>query len=85
MEEHLAIDLIKKHFPDLTIKSVRIIGEGSGNVALEINYTLIFRFPKNQHSLVQLAKEISIQEILKKRATLPFPRFTILPQDHSFV
>ncbi|MFA6519073.1 MAG: aminoglycoside phosphotransferase family protein [Candidatus Shapirobacteria bacterium] len=77
--------LISLHFPDLKIKNITKIGEGTGNIAYEVNSTLIFRFPKNSQSQLRLEQEISLQKILKRYSTLPFPGFIYLPQDHSFV
>lgn len=85
MDEHSARVLIFKHFSDLKINEIKKIGEGTGNIAYEVNTDLIFRFPKSQENQKQLEKEISLQKLLKKYSSLPFPSFIFLPEDHSFV
>ena len=61
------------------------IGEGTGNIAYVVNDHLIFRFPKGPANLVQLAQEITLQPLLSKYSSLPYPKFNYLPTDHSFV
>lgn len=85
MDEVTAQALISKYFPDLIINTIRKIGEGTGNKAYEVNTNLIFRFPKRLESQLQLEQEIVLQEILKNYTTLPIPKFTFIPPDHSFV
>jgi aminoglycoside phosphotransferase (APT) family kinase protein len=85
MDENTAQKLISEHFPHIVIKEITKIGEGEGNMAYEVNTTLIFRFPKSKESQRQLKREISIQGVLKKHAPLPIPEFIFLPDDHSFV
>lgn len=85
MDKQAAQELILKHFPNLEIGKLRKIGEGTGNVAFEVNRDLIFRFPKKPENQKQLEQEILIQGILEQYSTLPFPKFIYLPQDHSFV
>lgn len=85
MSIQTALTCIHTHFPDIKIKQIRKIGEGTGNIAFEINSDYIFRFPKKKENQKQLEKEISLQEILKKYSPLPFPEFIFIPNDHSFI
>jgi aminoglycoside phosphotransferase (APT) family kinase protein len=85
MDEVLAATLISKHFPKISIKKINKIGEGTGNVAYEVNTDNIFRFPKESENQKRLEREISIQKILKKYSSLPVPEFIFTPEDHSFV
>ncbi len=85
MDEVTAKTIVSKYFPDLMIKSIRKIGEGTGNSAYEVNSNLVFRFPKTSESQQQLEQEIKLQRLLKKYITLPIPQFIFLPTDHSFV
>jgi|GEM_PF-1153898 len=85
MDQNSAQSLISKNFPDLTISKIVKIGEGTGNVAYEVNGHLIFRFPKGPANLIQLTQEIILQPILSKFSSLPYPKFDYLPTDHSFV
>jgi len=85
MDENRAQELISTNFPELTIKEIKKIGEGTGNVAYEINTDFVFRFPKKPENQKQLEQEISFQEILKNYSSLPIPEFKYLPNDHSFV
>ncbi len=84
MDENNAKEQISKNFPELLIYKVRKIGEGTGNVAYEVNNDLIFRFPKGSANIVQLAQEITLQPFLKKNSYLQYPKFDYLPADHSF-
>ncbi len=85
MNELFARALISKFFPKFTISKIEKIGEGTGNVAFEINADYIFRFPKKAENQKQLEQEIFLQKILATHATLPFPQFGFIPLDHSFV
>lgn len=85
MNVNLAQALIFKHFPEITIFSIHKIGEGTGNIAYEVNTNLIFRFPKKKENQKRLGCEVIIQKILKKYSSLPFPEFIYLPPDRSFV
>lgn len=85
MDESGAKKLILEHFPNLKIDELKNIGEGTGNVALEVNSDLIFRFPKKKENRDQLEREIAIQGVLKENSSLPIPDFLFLPNDHSFV
>lgn len=85
MNESLAKAIISKFFPNLTISTIDKIGEGTGNVAFEVNSDFIFRFPKKPENQKQLEREISIQNMLATYSSLPFPQFIFIPPDHSFV
>lgn len=85
MGENEAQDLISTNFPDFKINDINKIGEGTGNVAYEVNSKYIFRFPKKSENQIQLEREISVQKILKTYSPLPIPNFEYLPHDHSFV
>ena len=85
MDKNTAQSQISKNFPNLAISKIVKIGEGTGNVAYEVNDNLIFRFPKGPANQVQLGQEIILQPILGRFSTLPYPKFIYLPADHSFV
>ncbi len=85
MNKVSAATLISKHFPKIAIKKIIKIGEGTGNVAYEVNTDTIFRFPKGSENQKRLEQEISIQAILKKYSSLPVPEFIFTPEDHSFI
>lgn len=85
MDQNTATSLILKNFPELKVSEISKIGEGTGNVAYEVNGHLIFRFPKGPANQVQLSQEITLQALLKAYSTLPYPEFEYLPADHSFV
>lgn len=85
MNEDSVQALILSHFSNLKIVSLVKIGEGTGNVAYEVNTDLIFRFPKKEDNQQQLEQEIYIQEVLKQFCSLPYPDFIFLPADHSFI
>jgi len=77
--------LILNYFPNFEMDELKKIGEGTGNVAFEVNSDLVFRFPKKEENQKQLEREIAVQEILKDNSSLPIPDFSFLPDDHSFV
>ncbi len=85
MNQNTAQSLISKNFPDLIVSEIVKIGEGTGNIAYEVNDHLIFRFPKGPANQVQLAQEITLQPLLSEYSSLPYPKFDYLPTDHSFV
>jgi len=85
MDQDTVISLILKHFPKLGVNKIVKIGEGTGNVAYEVNDHLIFRFPRGPANQIQLSQEITLQPLLKTYSTLPYPEFVYLPADHSFV
>jgi len=85
MDQNTAQSLISKNFPELAISKIVKIGEGTGNVAYEVNNALIFRFPKGPANQVQLAQEIVLQPLLGKHSSPSYPKFDYLPTDHSFV
>ncbi|MBP9719574.1 MAG: aminoglycoside phosphotransferase family protein [Candidatus Levybacteria bacterium] len=84
MNELLASALVSQFFPSFRIDKIEKIGEGTGNVAFEVNSDFIFRFPKKPENQKQLEQEISIQKQLTIYSTLPFPMFIFIPPDHSF-
>lgn len=85
MDENNAREQISKNIPELVIYKIQKIGEGTGNVAYEVNNDLIFRFPKGPANIVQLAQEIILQPLLSKHSSLSYPKFDYLPTNHSFV
>jgi len=85
MDQNTATSLILEHFPNLKVSKIVKIGEGTGNVAYEVNDHLIFRFPKGPANRIQLSQEITLQPLLKAYSTLPYPEFGYMPADHSFV
>ena len=85
MDQNTASLLILKHFSNIKISKIVKIGEGSGNIAYEVNEHLIFRFPKGPVNQNQLSQEIKLQSLLKIHSTLPYPEFEYLPADYSFV
>ena len=85
MVQNTATSLILRHFPNIGVNKIVKIGEGTGNVAYEVNNHLIFRFPKGLANQVRLSKEVTLQPLLKVYSTLPYPEFKYLPADNSFV
>lgn len=85
MNTDAIVSRIIQHFPDFHIRNINLAGEGTANIAYEINIEFIFRFPKNQVALEQLKHELAVQPLLNQHISLPTPQFLYVPSDGSFV
>ena len=75
--------IIKKDYPKLEIKTAKFLKAGYDNFVIEINKSLIFRFPKNRRII--LNKEIGILKLLKNKITLKIPDYEYLGITEQYV
>ena len=75
MEKEQAVAIIKKNFPQLSVDSIEIAGEGMDSKAFEVNEELIFRFPKYADVGEKLKVEISLLPQLRSYFKLLIPNF----------
>lgn len=66
---------ISRNFPDLSIYSLSIFGEGWANCLCLVNNNLIFRFPLDAHAEQQLLGEIRLLPVLAPELPLPIPNY----------
>lgn len=66
---------IAEQFPELTPVAARHLGEGCDSVALLINDTWVFRFPRTAEVEAQLAVESALLPALAPKLPLDIPRF----------
>ncbi len=78
-------ELIETYFPDIVIETCQPHLNGWDSLVLEINNTLIFRFPRPNRPDVeaQLAKEIALLPELRAALPLPIPRFDYIAESAS--
>ena len=67
------IQQIQRHFPEIEIQSATLNDIGQHNDVLIINDSLIFRFPKFQEGIQQLAIETAILQGIHGKLTLKTP------------
>lgn len=66
---------IASQFPELIPVSVSHLGEGCDSIAMLVNDSWVFRFPKSVEVEQQLAMEARLLPVLADRLPLPIPRF----------
>lgn len=78
------IDAIAGRFPELTPVTASCLGEGCDSVALLVNDTWVFRFPKRSDVEAQLAIEAALLPEIAPRLPIEIPRFVFhgRPGDH---
>lgn len=65
--------IIQSDFPEIKIKSARLIANGWDNIVVEINGEYIFRFPKKKDEC-RTDVEIKLLKFLKNKISLLIPR-----------
>lgn len=77
------IKVIHNKYPELQVKSSRIINDGQNNLILVVNEELIFRFPRNEENRINLKKEYSV--LIKLDTYLPLsipsPQYYLFKED----
>jgi aminoglycoside 2''-phosphotransferase len=71
-----AIASIHAAYPELRIERLRLNDEGQSNDVLIVNDDLIFRFPRDDEGIANLATEAALLGLLRPFATLPIPEPT---------
>lgn len=79
----LLTDNIKRNFPDFTVKKVEMLGEGQMSVALKVNESWVFRFPKQAAGSMDLEKEIKMLPLLRPHITVAVPEFTYIGKQQN--
>lgn len=64
---------IEKEFPNLSIHSIEHNEIGQNNDVLIVNRELVFRFPKYEAGIRELAEEVRILRFVRERVSLPIP------------
>jgi aminoglycoside 2''-phosphotransferase len=74
------IQVIQQVYPDLAVTSAALLAHGQNNIVLQINETLIFRFPKYPEGIHILRRETALLKHIQACITLaiPCPTFTNL-------
>ena len=74
---------IEQLYPDFTINTIEISGEGNDCIAYEINRDLIFKFPKHSRGSTNLFNEVNILKRIHNKLPLPIPEvvFTGMPSE----
>lgn len=73
IEPPLALQTIKKQFPELPVKSIRLLGAGWDNTAFIVDENLIFRFPRREIALPLLETEWCALPKLAACLSYPIP------------
>lgn len=74
----VATDALREGFPGLAGLEVRVLGEGTDNLAVLVGNALVFRFPKRDDAAEALARELAV---LPRVA----PRLPIAAPDYRYV
>ena len=74
---------IEQLYPDFTINTIDISGEGNDCIAYEINRDFIFKFPKHSRGSTNLFNEVNILKRIHNKLPLPIPElvFTGMPSE----
>jgi aminoglycoside 2''-phosphotransferase len=73
MDNDRLISRIKEIYPDLKIKKSERNNFGQNNDVLIINDLFVFRFPKYNEGIENLAREILLLNMLENKITVPIP------------
>lgn len=84
----ISIQKIKKviinDFPEIKIKTAKLITNGWDNVVVDINGKYIFRFPKKKDER-RTDIEIKLLDYLKDKITLPIPHIEFFGKKYTYV
>lgn len=76
-------EAIEQLYPDFTINTIEISGEGNDCIAYEINGNFIFKFPKHSRASINLLNEVTVLKTIHNELSLPIPEvvFTGMPSE----
>ncbi len=77
------IRLIQQNFPQLTVQIVTPITKGWDSFVLDVNNTLIFRFPMRDDVIEQIQRELRLLPILAPTLSTPIPHFTFIGKGNA--
>jgi len=75
--------VIQNDFPEIKIKSARLITNGWDNIVVEINGEYIFRFPKKKDEC-RTDVEIKLLTYLKEKISLPIPHIEFFGKKYTY-
>jgi hypothetical protein len=75
--------IIKRDYPDFSIRSIKSLKSGWDNFVIEINRSYIFRFPKSKN--FKLDKEIKVLKRLNGKITLEIPLYEFVGKETLYV
>lgn len=82
MEENerlaLATTLIRQHFPDVQLRTLRPIVGGWDSFVLDVDGELMFRFPLRDDVRASLQREVRLLPLLAPTLTTPVPQFRLI-------
>ncbi|MBX4205446.1 MAG: aminoglycoside phosphotransferase family protein [Candidatus Doudnabacteria bacterium] len=83
MEKQFYIDEIRKNYPNLKFKKIKIIDEGWNNTIVKLDNRFIFRFAKTDN-LFPLKDEIRFLDYFSKFSPLEVPKYIYVPERVNF-
>lgn len=84
MKEESYKNKIKKYFPDLKIKSLKLITVGYDHDVVIVNGKIIFRFIKGEKRSKEFLREIKFLDYFEKISKIPVPKYYFVSKDKSF-
>lgn len=82
-DQNALVERVHEVYPDLAIETIQMNSQGWSNQVLVINGHLIFRFPRNEQALAEMAIELTILQGLQNYVTLAVPNpqyYQLLPR-----
>jgi len=79
------IQIIKKDFPEFSISSMQLIGEGDNSEAFSVGKEYVFRFPKSTGAKIQTQREIVTLPRIRSFVNLQIPDFKFISPRKNFV
>jgi aminoglycoside phosphotransferase (APT) family kinase protein len=73
IEPSMALQLIQEQFPELSARTIRLLGAGWDNTAFIVDEELIFRFPRREIALPLLESEWCALPKLSPLLSVPIP------------
>lgn len=75
---------IKKYFPDLKIKTQKLLTFGYDHDVVIINKKIIFRFIKGEKRPEEFSKEVKFLNYFKNKSNISIPDYYFISKDKSF-
>jgi aminoglycoside phosphotransferase (APT) family kinase protein len=76
--EGLARRLIREQFPELELRSLRLLGEGWDNVVWLVDDEWVFHFPRRSAVIAGIENELAVLPVLAPLLPLPIPNPTFV-------
>ena len=67
--------ILKRCFPSVPVRNVRMILSGWDNYALEVNDQWLFRFPRRKDGVVRLKMEVKLLPLVSRISSIRVPEF----------